>query len=131
MADVDHHFEPEDRSSSQRSVVLLLDAAASGMNDLERYVSQLLSDTCPEGPRSGVIVSPVALGEWGERAEWRTIVVSDIARVAAAFGALTLPAVLMAGAIEETQQRLDAIVRRLGPSESGRVSGAISSSELR
>ncbi|MGN6033552.1 MAG: hypothetical protein ACTHQE_18005 [Thermomicrobiales bacterium] len=131
MAGVDHHIECEDASNPQRSVVLLLDAATGGEDDLERYVSRLLAAACGDAPESGMIVSQVAIPQWCERESWRTIVVPDVARVAAALGVLALPAVVLTGAIEESQQQLDAIVRRLDRYDGGRVSGALSSGDLR
>jgi hypothetical protein len=131
MAGVDHHIEPENATFPQRSVVLLLDAASGGVDDLERYVSGLLAAACDDAPKDGVIVSQMAIPHWCERETWRTIVVPDIARVAAALGVLALPAVVLTGAIEESLQRIDAIVRRLDRCDGGRVSGALSSGDLR
>lgn len=111
-------------------MLLLLDAASGGEADLERYVSQLLIAAGDGTPATGVIVSEAAIGSGRCREHWRFIVVPDITRVAAAFGVMTLPAVVLAGAVEESQQRIDAIVRRQDRCEGGRVSGALSSGDL-
>lgn len=132
MAGGDHNtLDPGDPASLERSVLLLLDVASGSEADLERYVSQLLIAAGDGTPATGVIVSEAAIG-WGRCWEhWRFIVVPDITRVAAALGVMTLPAVVLGGAVEEFRQRIDAIVQRQDRSDGGRVSGALSAGDLR
>lgn len=130
-ADIDHTGGRDGAQQAPRSVVLLLDAVSGSARDIERLVSQLLSSASLPTPEMGAIITPVALRSWVDGTRWRTIIVADIERVAAALGVLALPAVLLAGAVDDTVEQVDAITRRQGPANHRRVSGALSSADLR
>ncbi|MGC4190592.1 MAG: hypothetical protein QM589_05060 [Thermomicrobiales bacterium] len=129
MAGVDHQVDPI-AAPGQPSVLLLLDTASGVAIDVERYVSQLLADARIGKEAGGVIVTPVEL-ECPGHTRWLSVVVPDIGRVAAALGVLSLPAVLASGSVDETRQTIEAILQRQARGDCGRVSGALSTADLR
>lgn len=111
----------------QHTTLVFLDAGWT-LFDLERFVGHLAHDADAAAPLLVVCQRPLRFRKIPAR--WSVVLVPNIARLAAAFGARSLPAVVSVGTMAETQQRIAAIVRWQELVDAGRASGAISSNEL-
>lgn len=107
--------------------LLLLDGGSGSDADLEGVLRQFAA----EERATGLIVALSERPSLSLGPGWGTVIVADVARIAAAFGVFALPAVVASGPVDEVRGQIEAIVRRQARFEEGRGSGALSSDDLR